>query len=361
MQNISHDNIKKKLRPGRIFIPVVLGLGVVAWILLKEIKTDVLTYIDFTWASVFWLFTAFMFLVTETFFYMWRIRTLSDGDLTWRQCFRVIILWEFTSAISPSTVGGTAVAVVFLNREGITIGRSTSIVLLTSFLDELYFVVLFPLMLLIIGPDNLLINTGNTAGTFILNNLVIVAILGFTVILTWVLLIGYGLFFNPLGIKKLLIIIFRLPILKRWYSAAERAGIDIVESSRELKNKPFGFWIRAALSTFLTWTSRYLIINAILMAFFAFREHILLFARQLVMWIMMIISPTPGGSGFAEVILGNYISDLIPANPDVVGSLGLAMAVIWRLVGYYPVLIAGAVTVPGWLSRKFFPPIMKKK
>jgi uncharacterized membrane protein YbhN (UPF0104 family) len=96
------------------------------------------------------------------------------------------------------------------------------------------------------------------------------------------------------------------------------------------------------------------------MAFFAFREHILLFARQLVLWIMMIISPTPGGSGFAEVILGNYISDLIPASPDVVDSLGLTMAVLWRIVGYYPVLIAGAIIVPGWISRKFIPGIVKK-
>jgi hypothetical protein len=361
MTEISHDEIKRKLRPGRIVIPVLLGLSVVAWILLREIKTDVLTHIAFTWESVFWLGVAFMFLISETFFYMWRIRVLSDNELTWRQSFRIIILWEFTSAISPSTVGGTAVAVVFLNREGITVGRSTAIVLLTSFLDELYFVVLFPLMLLIIGPDKLLINTGNNAETFILNNLVVVALLGFSIILIWVFLVGYGLFLNPQGIKKLMIAIFKLPILRRWYGAAEKAGIDIVESSRELKRKPPGFWIKAALSTFFTWTSRYLIINGILMAFFIFREHLLLFARQLVLWIMMIISPTPGGSGFAEVILGNYISDLIPANPDVVRSLGLTMAVLWRLVGYYPVLIAGAIIVPGWISRKFIPKIIKKK
>jgi uncharacterized protein (TIRG00374 family) len=129
----------------------------------------------------------------------------------------------------------------------------------------------------------------------------------------------------------------------------------------ELKRKSPLFWIKAVTSTFLTWTSRYWIINGILMAFFLFREHVLIFARQLVLWIMMIISPTPGGSGFAELILGNYISDLIPADPQVVDSLALTMAVIWRLVGYYPILIAGAIIVPGWISRKFIPPIIKKK
>ena len=361
MSDVSHEEIKRKLRPARIILPVVLGLLVVGWLISREIKADVLSHISFTWSSVFWLFVAFLFLASETFFYMWRIKVLSSNELTWRQTFRIIILWEFTSAISPSTVGGTAVAVVFLNREGITIGRSTAIVLLTSFLDELYFVVMFPLLLIIIGPEKLFISSQSGTGTMVLNNLVIFALIGFIIIFIWVLLVGYGLFFNPAGIKKLLLSIFKLPLLKRWYGSAEKAGIDIVESSRELKMKSLGFWLKALASTFLTWTSRYWIINGVLMAFFLFREHILIFARQLVLWIMMIISPTPGGSGFAELILGNYISDLIPADPQVVNSLALTMAVIWRLVGYYPILIAGAIIVPGWISRKFIPPIIKKK
>ena len=361
MADISHDDLRRKLRPARIIFPVLIGLVVVAWLISREIKADVLSHIAFTWASAFWLLVAFLFLVSETFFYMWRIKVLSDNELTWRQSLRIIILWEFTSAISPSTVGGTAVAVVFLNREGITVGRSTAIILLTSFLDELYFVVMFPLLLIFIGPEKLFVTDANTAGAVVMNNLVLFALIGFAIIFSWVLLVGYGLFFNPKGIKKLLIAIFRLPLLRRWKSAAEKAGIDIVESSEELKRKSPAFWLKALASTFLTWTSRYWIINGILMAFFVFREHLLIFARQLVLWIMMIISPTPGGSGFAEVILGNYISDLIPADPQVVDSLALTMAVIWRMVGYYPILIAGAVIVPGWISRKFMPAIIKKK
>jgi uncharacterized protein (TIRG00374 family) len=76
-------------------------------------------------------------------------------------------------------------------------------------------------------------------------------------------------------------------------------------------------------------------------------------ARQLILWIMMIISPTPGGSGFAEVILGRYLSDLIPADPAHASSVALAMALIWRLISYYPFLIIGALIVPAWIQRKF--------
>jgi hypothetical protein len=292
---------------------------------------------------------------------MIRIRILSEGDLNWRQAFRVIMLWEFTSAITPSTVGGTAVAVVFLHKEGITVGRSTSIVLATSFLDELYFVILFPVILLIVGGDILFTTSLQGTGIALLNNLVFVAIAGYLIILAWVLLVGYGLFIDPVKIKKTIIWIFGLPLLKRWKDSAVRAGDDIIESSHELKRKPFIFWIKAFTATFLSWTSRYWVVNCILVAFFTINNHFLIFARQLVTWIMMIISPSPGGSGFAELILGRYISDAIPADPAYIQSLALAIAIIWRIISYYPYLIIGASIVPGWIQKNFVNPDAGKK
>ncbi len=293
--------------------------------------------------------------------YIIRIRILSEKDLTWLQAFKVIMLWEFTSAISPSTVGGTALAVVFVHKENISVGRSTSIVLATSFLDELYFVIMFPVIMLIIGGDILFTTALQGTGIALLNNLLIVALIGYGIILAWVIFVGYGLFIDPDKIRKTIIYVFRLPLLRRWRKSAVKAGDDIVTSSHELRKKPFSFWIKALVATFLSWTSRYWVVNAIIMAFFSVTDHFLIFARQLVTWIMMIVSPTPGGAGFAEIILGRYISDAIPANPELIGSIGLAIAIIWRIISYYPYLIIGASIVPGWLQRKFSFQRTKKK
>ena len=71
------------------------------------------------------------------------------------------------------------------------------------------------------------------------------------------------------------------------------------------------------------------------------------------MWIMMIVSPTPGGSGFAELILGRYLSDLIPVSQENAGGVALAMALIWRIISYYPFLLAGILIIPGWIASKF--------
>lgn len=360
MQGRQDDATARKLSPAKIIVPVAIGLGIVVWLMLKESDAAALSEINFGWRAVFWLTVTFLFVGLRTFFYTWRIKALCDNDISWRQSLRIILLWEFASAISPSTVGGTAVAVVFLNKEGISVGRSTTVVLLTSFLDELYFVILFPLLLIFTGTSVLFINSGPASGSLLLNNLVILAVIGYVIILAWVLIVGYGLFVNPRGISRLINSIFRLPFLNRWKEAAARAGNDIIESSRELKLKSAGFWLQAAGTTFLSWSFRYLVVNSILLAFFVFNEHLLIFTRQLVLWIMMIISPTPGGSGFAEIILGNYIADLIPAGGDAAKSLSLAMAVLWRVVTYYPFLVAGAIIVPAWLQRKIIPVIVKK-
>jgi len=353
MSQDSHYELVSKIKPVRIVLPILIGLAVVAWFIIKEIDTAVLGKLTFSWHSVFWIFTAWCCMIGRDLGYMIRIRILSENDFTWRQAFRVIMLWEFTSAITPSTVGGTAVAVVFIHKEGISVGRSTAIVLATSFLDELYFVIMFPLILLFVGGTILFNTSLQGTGIALLNNLTTVAIIGYTIILAWVLLVGYGLFINPEGIRKTLIYMFRLPLLRRWKDAAARAGDDIVASSHELKRQSLSFWIKALVATFLSWTSRYWVVNAILMAFFSISDHLLIFARQLVTWIMMIISPTPGGSGFAELILGRYISDSLPVDYTDAGSIALAIAIIWRIITYYPYLIIGASIIPGWIQKKF--------
>src|SRR5512137_1275700 len=189
MTDSRDKDLKRQLHPRRIIIPVILGLAVVAWVIAKDFNPDILKEITFTWKSVFWLLVAWCCMLGRDLGYMIRIRVLSENDLNWRQAFRVIMLWEFTSAITPSTVGGTAVAVVFIHKEGITVGRSTSIVLATSFLDELYFVIMFPLILLIVGKDVLFTTSLHGTGPALLNNLIIVAAVGYSVILAWVILV----------------------------------------------------------------------------------------------------------------------------------------------------------------------------
>jgi len=362
MAKLKKKEILRRIRPRNIILPVVIGLSIVAYLFQKEFSREALAFLDFNTRAFFFLLLALGCMIFRDLGYMIRIRVLTENDLNWKKAFRVIMLWEFTSAISPSTIGGTAVAVVFIHKEGLKVGRSSAVVLLTSFLDELYFVLMFPVLFIFLGGEKLFMQDSILSDKpWYLNELFIFALIGYTIKLVWVILVAYGIFFNPEGLRKIIIKVFRLPILKRWKKSAINAGDDIVSSSKHFLEKNAGFWIKAGLSTLLSWSARYFVANAILLAFFEVREHFLIFARQLVMFIMMIISPTPGGSGIAEFIFSRYLSDFVPVNQEHIAATALAIALIWRAVSYYPYLVAGSIIAPGWINHNFVKKRKNKK
>jgi glycosyltransferase 2 family protein len=66
------------------------------------------------------------------------------------------------------------------------------------------------------------------------------------------------------------------------------------------------------------------------------------------MWVIMLISPTPGGSGVAEFVFSGFLSDFTPLGFAVV------MAILWRLLSYYPYLFIGIIILPQWIKRTFY-------
>lgn len=106
-----------------------------------------------------------------------------------------------------------------------------------------------------------------------------IALTGYFLKLGFVLVLSYGLFVNPRGLKWLLLKVFKLKFLRRWYHAAGQTGTDIIRSSHEIRRYNYKFWLKACSSTFLSWSSRYLVANALIMAFFAVSDQFLLFAQ----------------------------------------------------------------------------------
>jgi glycosyltransferase 2 family protein len=351
----SYTKLLKSIHPSRIILPVIIGLGVVLYFFFRHYSPGSLSTLNFTSVSVIFLFLAFLCMASRDIGYMIRLRILADNKINWIQAFRIIMLWEFTSAITPSAVGGTSIAVLFVTKEGISVGRSTSIVLATSFLDELYFVLIFPLLFLFVKAHVVFATPGTDLVHSLswTNVLFMFASIGYSIKFLYVLLISYGLFVNPRAIKWILLKIFKLPVLRKWKEAANKAGSEIVTSSLELRHKPFLFWLKVFGATFFSWTSRYLVINALFLAFFAVNDHFLLFARQMAMWIMMLVSPTPGGSGFSEAVFVKYFSEFIPVSNLNIANVAIAFALMWRLTSYYPYLLIGSMILPGWLKSKF--------
>ncbi|NVO08846.1 MAG: flippase-like domain-containing protein [Bacteroidales bacterium] len=347
------ENPLKKIKVRKVIYPIIIGLAVVGYLFYKKFNPNAFDVIVFTKWSVFWLIIAFCFMGLRDFGYMLRLRVLTENMLNFRQSFKVIMLWEFSSAILPSAFGGTMVATIYVNKEGVNVGKSSAVVMITSFLDELYFILVFPILLVIITPTALF-GLGVTTGISTFSqDIFIFCIIGYLIKFVWVVMLSYGLFINPRGLKWLLMLIFKLPLLRKWKHGANRAGTDIIQSSIEFRKKPFGFWLKAFGTTFISWTSRYCVVNALLLAFFAVNNHVLIFVRQLAMSIIQLISPTPGGSGSSEYIFTRYLGEFIPVDPAMLGSIVIAMAFLWRMISYYPYLLIGAIIFPRWIKEKF--------
>lgn len=344
-------NAASKIKVSHAIYPILIGVVVVGYMFYKNFNPAIFDDITLNLKSVLWLLVAVAMMFSRDLFYIIRLRILSEGNITWGEAFRVIMLWEFTSAITPSAVGGTSVAILYVHKAGLSIGRSSTIVMLTSFFDELYFIIMFPLLLLLVGADNLFNLWSASEG--IARSLMTFAVVGYSLKAAYVLILSYGFFINPRGIKWVLMKVFSLRFLKRWRVSVNNIGTDIILSSKTIRHKPLSFWIKAFSATFFSWSSRYFVANALIIALFALSDNVLMFARQLVMWIMMLVMPTPGGSGFAEYIFTTYCRDLIIAPEALQLSAITLIAFLWRAVTYYPYLAIGAIIFPRWFLQNF--------
>lgn len=355
---MTEQNIKKKLRPTRIILPMLLGFAVIAYLFSKEYEPGSLSVIEISFLTVVWLVVSLLLMVLRDFGYIVRLRILSSGELSWRKCFNVIMLWEFTSNITPSGIGGTGIATYYIYKEGMSAGKSAAIVLATSFLDELYFALTLPILFILIEGKTLFVIGDAEATLNFTNKYFYFAIIGYSLKFMWVLIMAYAIFINPRSVRNLLFNIFKLPFLKRWQRKILKAGNEMVDASHRLRKKKLGFWLKTFISTALSWSSRYWVLNFLILAvafgipgqefFISAAEHFLIFARQFVMWIMLLVMPTPGGSGFIEAVFSEYMAAFIPDE-----GLVPLMALLWRLVTYYPYLIIGVIIVPRWVRSKF--------
>lgn len=340
------DKVVNSLKPSRIIWPILIGLGVSSWLMFRSFNAETFSFLTFTWNTVFYIFMAFVMMAVRDLAYMYRLIVLTDSRLSWRQAFNVIMLWEFSSAVSPSVVGGTGPAIFFLYKEGLSGGRSTAVVLTAIFLDEVFFVVTVPIVYFVFGtnifpPDSVSID-----------QIIYAFYGGYIVIFIYTLFLTYALFINPHMFKSFISWVFLFPILVRWRTRARKSANQLIQTSVSIKQKPFSYWMKSFIATIFAWIGRYWVVNFMLIAFFAgnydYADHFLILGRQLSMWIILLVSPTPGGSGIAEFVFSDFLGDFIPN-----ASWYAPLAVFWRLISYYPYLFIGVIILPIWLRRVF--------
>ncbi|MCB9246641.1 MAG: flippase-like domain-containing protein [Flavobacteriales bacterium] len=344
----SSAQISRLFSGRRIFIPIVIGVGIAIYFIWRDFDYEAILSVKWRKNALIWLIGAFLMIVLRDFGYILRLRILSERKLSWRQCFEIALLWEFASAISPGAIGGTAVAFLIMAQEKMKAGLTTAIVIVTAFLDELFYIIMVPLLLILIGGERLIpdITGAHVNSVLSTNNLLGLFWVAYGVLALWTLFLFIALFYRPVIIKRLIMLIFRLPVLRKKKTSGQNLGRDLVLASKEFRGKTKVFWVNAFMATFLSWTARFMVLNSLLMAFAGFNEHILAYGRQLVMWVILLLPVTPGASGIAEGIFPVFIGEFLP---DI--HISRILALVWRMLSYYPYILIGIIILPLWLKR----------
>lgn len=327
----------------KILIPIAIGIGVFVWLFSGEFSIDIFKQINFDSRLIIALVFAILFVVGRDWGMCWRFVTLTDRTLSWQRSLKVTMLCEFTSTITPTSVGGGALSMIFLNREGINWGRATTITMITLFLDELFFVISCPIVILLFSDDALF---GFTTSEFS-QGLKLIFWIIYIAIAIWTAILYLGIIAKPHAVKKILMKIFSWRLLRRWHKGMEEMSNNMLSTSIDIKTRSKKWWGKAFAATAISWLSRYLLVNALFWGLYPAADQLIVLARQFIVWAILMVSPTPGGSGVSEYLFTEYYGDMITG-----GAMVMILALLWRVLSYYIYLLIGTFMMPSFLAAK---------
>lgn len=338
-----------------LWVAALTGVLAVGWMLADEFDIHALAHVDFS--ATFWggVALALILFGLQNLMFSCRFHMLVRGQTSLFRCFRVNVLCEFTSAVTPSAVGGIGLVFLYLHREGVSMGRSVFAMFAALLADELFLAVC-ALLLYIAVPAHLLFGVDVPASCqaascasqgWITEGLRWAYLSSMGVVAAWALALYVMLLRCPGCLGWLMGKCCRVPFLRRFHASVEHFSGEMALASAEARSEKGRFWLHVMGSTVMAWLFRFAIVTAVLMALRADGNMAVAWCRQCVMWLISLLSPTPGGSGVAELMFRRYYSDFFSD-----ASLVILAVMLWRLVFYYPFLFMGAVMLPKWVKDK---------
>jgi hypothetical protein len=377
----SEADLKKlvnSVSPWKIILPIVLGLGLVVYLLVSNFNAEEFKKINMTAHTYFWIAMAAAFVCIRHFCYMVRLRVITEGQFSWRKCFDLIVIWEFSSALTPTSVGGSAVSMFVISREqGMTAGRTVMIVLYTVVVDTFFFLTMLLIFFGIFGARAIFPECNSLSD--LLNHGWATAFLGaYVFMLIYGSVVFYGVIINGNALRRFLMALFSLPLLNRFKASIASFTSDMVAASSQIGGKGWKFHLGAIGATAGAWMSRFMVLNCLILAFVTFsdnptvKEHydklmineldynivtqqVFIYAREQAMYVLMAVIPSPGAAGGAEFAFLAFHADYLPApqlvdGKEVIPTLSIIISTIWRLLTFYSYLIFGAIVVPRWVA-----------
>ncbi|WP_255233409.1 lysylphosphatidylglycerol synthase transmembrane domain-containing protein [Aliifodinibius salipaludis] len=319
-----------------LFISIGLSVATMAFVIWLTYTPGVLTHLKAK--RLPGLIIAIVVSFMRLGFSAAKIRYLSEKVLDWMGSFRVMLSWDFTSSITPSVVGGAPMATYAMTKEGFNFGQSTAIMLFSLLLDQLWFALAVPILLISgIFFEVVPSNTG-----FIGHASMMLLYIG---LLSYAGLMAYGVLKNPNAIRKVVHWLLKLPFLRRWKDTVAGEIDNLVEYAHELRKKPKSFLLKAFFLSTMSWLCRIALPTIVVLSLLP-ADVILSVLRSLAMNLAFLIMPTPGGSGGVEGLFAIFQGPLM----DRKAFIGLAVFA-WRVISYYISIGLGMMATTWYINR----------
>lgn len=335
----------KTLNSKSALLPIILSFGILALMFWRDDQLNQESLTAIAGISAFAVLLGFVLLIFKDFLNMSRFRLMSHGEINLKSAFYLVLFWEFTIAVAPPLMGATTVLIFILFKEGIPFGKALAYAMLAASMDNLFFLTATPLTIWwsegAVIPDAVLIADQPDTKVSYLFWLSYTMIIGYTSFMLSAIVI------MPKFINKLLMSLMQIKWLNRFEKQVLEQGNQLLLASKILRGQKWSFWIKLLGMTYLIWTFKYLIVGALASGYVALSIEDQLFSlgKHLIMWVTLLVSPSPGNAGTAEFVFPAFYGDQL-------GTFAFATSIIWRMITYYPYLLVGAVVLPMWLKRK---------
>jgi hypothetical protein len=260
----------------------------------------------------------------------WRLSLISQRRLRLGDGVRAQLAWDFFSNVTPSAIGGGPVATLYVARErGLPLGETSAIMLFAILLDQLWFAVTLPLLLVATFFVEVIPASLGAVGrwTFVVY---------FVVMLAWAGLFAYATLFRPVLLERLAGRLFSLRPLRRFRQRVVRETRTLARRARRLRQQPLRFYLMGFALTAGAWLGRYALVLLIVWSVYPAFDGVTGGLRTVALHFGGLAMPTPGGSGGLE---GLYAVLLGPLMPD---ALVAPTLLTWRLLGFYVFIALGA-------------------
>ncbi|MCC6461081.1 MAG: flippase-like domain-containing protein [Saprospiraceae bacterium] len=246
--------------------------------------------------------------------------------ISWRNLLRIAVATDVGGSIAPQAVGGAPLKITMLVQQGYSTGKATLLTLLSGVEDAIFFAMVIPVSLLLLPAQEFV---GWQKLSHMLQQY------GAPILLGLVLFGGLSVF-----VRKI---------------RRRRKGVSASASSWAVFAQDFkaavwliytqGRWpfFLSLLALTAQWLTRFSILVAMLLAFGLSDQLLHFFLLQWMIFVAMVLTPTPGGAGGTEAAFILVFGKIIPQT-----AIGTVLAG-WRFMTYYFMLLTGVAIL--WLMR----------